>query len=201
VEPFSSAAFRPEAASRVVIRSSWASAPGAHVITAAAKQPKITLLMKKTLLLALLPAIFVAGAMLLRQPPPAPEVQFTMLSGESLVTSDLRGKVLLVNFWATYCGPCMKEMPKLVQTYRKFSPRGYEMIAVAVSRDQPDRVAAVATTLPFKVAFDGDGRLARGFGNVRVTPSTFIVDREGRIVKRYVGEPEWSELHAILEKL
>jgi len=135
------------------------------------------------------------------QRPLAPEVRFTMLSGESLAISDLRGKVVLVNFWATYCVPCMKEMPHLVRTYRKFSPRGYEMIAVAVSRDQPERVAAVAAKLPFKVAFDKDGAVAQGFGNVRVTPSTFIVDREGRIVKRYIGEPQWSELHAILEKL
>jgi peroxiredoxin len=156
---------------------------------------------KKLLLLAFLAPAFMVVAMLFVQRPVAPEVRFTMLSGESLATSDLRGKVVLVNFWATYCVPCMKEMPHLVQTYRKFSPRGYEMIAVAVSRDQPERVAAIAKTLPFKVAYDSDGALARGFGDVRVTPSTFVVDREGRIVKRYIGEPQWSELHAILEKL
>jgi peroxiredoxin len=159
------------------------------------------LMKKKLLLLAFLAPAFMVIAMLFVQRPAAPEVRFAMLSGESLATSDLRGKVVLVNFWATYCVPCMKEMPHLVQTYRKFSSRGYEMIAVAVSRDQPERVAAVAAKLPFKVAFDSDGAVARGFGNVRVTPSTFIVDREGRIVKRYIGEPQWSELHAILEKL
>jgi peroxiredoxin len=159
------------------------------------------LMKKKLLLLAFLAPAFMVVAILFVQRPAAPEVRFTMLSGESLGTSDLRGKVVLVNFWATYCVPCMKEMPHLVQTYRKFSPRGYEMIAVAVSEDQPERVAAVAAKLPFKVAFDGDGTLARSFGNVHITPSTFVVDREGRIVKRYIGEPQWSELHAILEKL
>jgi thiol-disulfide isomerase/thioredoxin len=162
----------------------------------------MALLMKKKLLLLAVfaPALVVAATLFLQQPA-APEVRFTLLSGESLGTSELRGRVVLVNFWATYCGPCMKEMPKMVQTYKRYAPRGYEMIAVAVSRDQPDRVAAVAATLPFKVAFDSDGTVARGFGNVRVTPSTFVVDREGRIVKRYIGEPEWSELHAILERL
>jgi peroxiredoxin len=159
------------------------------------------LMRKKLLLAALAPALVVAAVLFLQQPTVAPEVRFTMLSGERLGTSDLRGKVVLINFWATYCAPCMKEMPKLVQTYREFSPRGYEMIAVAVNRDQPDRVAAVAAKLPFRVAFDSDGTLAKGFGNVRITPSTFVIDREGRIVKRYAGEPEWSELHAILEKL
>jgi peroxiredoxin len=157
--------------------------------------------MKKTLFLVVLPAAFVAAAMLFLQRPPAPEVRFTMVSGESVGTSDLRGKVVLINFWATYCASCWKEMPKMVQTHKRFSPRGYEMIAVAVSGDDPKRVAEVAATLPFKVAFDGDGAVAKAFGNVRVTPSTFIVDREGRILKRYIGEPEWSELHAILERL
>ena len=161
----------------------------------------MALLMRKRLLLAVLAPALVVAAVLFLQQPVAPEVRFTMLSGDSVGISELRGRVVLVNFWATYCIPCMKEMPKLVQTYKRYSPRGYEMIAVAVSRDQPDRVAAVAATLPFKVAFDSDGALAKGFGNVRITPSTFVIDREGRIVKRYVGEPEWSELHAILEKL
>jgi peroxiredoxin len=162
----------------------------------------MALLMKKRLLLlaVLAPALVVAAVLFLQQPA-APEVRFTLVSGESVGTSDLRGRVVLVNFWATYCEPCMQEMPKMVQTYKRYSPRGYEMIAVAVSRDHPDRVAAVAATLPFKVAFDSDGTVAKGFGNVRVTPSTFVVDREGRIVKRYIGEPEWSELHAILERL
>jgi len=157
--------------------------------------------MKRKLLLAVLAPALVVGAVLFLQQPVAPEVRFTMVSGESVDTSALRGKVVVVNFWATYCVPCLKEMPKLVQTYKKYSPRGYEMIAVAVSQDRPERVAALAATLPFKVAFDADGTVAREFGNVRITPSTFIVDREGRIVKRYVGEPEWSELHAILERL
>ena len=157
--------------------------------------------MKRKLLLAVLAPALVVGAVLFLQQPVAPEVRFTMVSGESVDTSALRGKVVVVNFWATYCVPCLKEMPKLVQTYKKYSPRGYEMIAVAVSQDRPERVTTLAATLPFKVAFDADGTVAREFGNVRITPSTFIVDREGRIVKRYVGEPEWSELHAILERL
>jgi peroxiredoxin len=173
--------------------------------------------MKKKLALALfatfLAAAFVAASVRsVRRPAPrppmveitqVPEVRFTMLSGESIATSELRGRPVLVNFWATYCGSCLKEMPGMVETYRKFAPRGYEVIAVAVSKDQPERVAefAAAQSLPFKVVFDGDGTLARGFGNVRVTPSTFVIDRDGRVLKRYVGDPPWSELHALLERI
>jgi peroxiredoxin len=170
--------------------------------------------MKKKFVLGLfaafLAAAVVAAAMRAAPQPPvpqaielthAPEVRFTMLSGESVATSELRGRAVVVNFWATYCGSCLKEMPRLVETFRKFAPRGYEVIAVAVSHDDQARVAQLAKHLPFKVAFDGDGTVAKQFGNVRVKPTTFVVDREGRIVKRYVGEPAWSELHTILDKL
>jgi peroxiredoxin len=166
-----------------------------------------------TLLAALLAVALAAAAMRsVRRPAPrppmveitqVPEVRFTLLSGESMAASDLRGKALLVNFWATYCGSCLKEMPQLVETYRKFAPRGHELIAVAVRRDEAERVAQVVAAhhLPFKVAMDADGALAREFGNVRITPSTFVIDREGRVLKRYIGEPPWSELHALLERL
>lgn len=175
----------------------------------------MTALVKKklaiTLLATLLAVALVAAALRsVRRPAPrppmveisqVPEVRFTMLSGETVAASELRGRPVLVSFWATYCGSCLNEMPRVVETYRKFAPRGYEVIAVAVSKDQPERVAefAAAHSLPFKVVFDGDGSLARGFGNVRVTPSTFVIDREGRVLKRYVGDPPWGELHALLE--
>ncbi|HEX2197243.1 MAG TPA: TlpA disulfide reductase family protein [Burkholderiales bacterium] len=146
--------------------------------------------------------VALAAATVLVQPSTAPQVNFATLSGEKLVTSDLRGKVLLVNFWATSCVACVKEMPRMVETYKKFSPRGYEMIAVAMSYDHPNQVADFAQrrALPFKVAVDGSGEIARSFGNVRVTPTTFLIDKRGRIVKQYLGEPEWGEFHALVEK-
>jgi peroxiredoxin len=175
-------------------------------MTAAAKQAKIAFLMKNKLIFALVALAIVvaaaAAATVFLQPSPAPEVRFAMLSGESLATSDLRGKVVLVNFWATSCVSCVKEMPKMVETYRKFAPRGYEMIAVAMSYDHPNEVARFAQTraLPFKVALDGDGAISRSFGDIRATPTTFLIDKRGRILKQYLGEPEWSEFHALVER-
>jgi peroxiredoxin len=147
-------------------------------------------------------AMIAAAAALFMQRSSAPQVSFATLSGEKLATSDLRGKVLLVNFWATSCVVCVKEMPRMVETYKKFAPRGYEMIAVAMSYDHPNQVAEFAQrrALPFKVALDGNGEIARGFGNVRVTPTTFLIDKQGRILKRYLGEPDWAEFHALVEK-
>ncbi len=143
-----------------------------------------------------------AGAASLLLDKSAPEVRFTALSGESFTTSQLRGKVVLVNFWATSCVSCVHEMPRMVDTYNRFAPRGYEMVAVAMSYDHPNQVAAFAKkrALPFKVALDRGGDIARRFGEVRATPTTFVLDKRGRIIERYLGEPDWARLHALLDK-
>jgi peroxiredoxin len=132
----------------------------------------------------------------------APEVRFATLSGRSFATSDLRGKVVLVNFWATSCVVCVKEMPRMVETYKKYAPRGYEMVAVAMSYDHPNQVAEFANSrgLPFQVALDTDGAIAKSFGDIRVTPTTFVLDKQGRVLKRYLGEPDWAEFHDLLDK-
>ena len=160
--------------------------------------------MKARVIAGLAAAAFAAAAaaFALLRPAVAPEVRFATLSGENFSTSELRGKVVLVNFWATYCVTCVKEMPKMVETYRKFAPRGYDMVAVAMSQDHPNRVAefAASRALPFKVALDGSGEVAKRFGDVRVTPTSFLIDRQGRVLKRFLGEPDWAELHELVER-
>jgi len=132
---------------------------------------------------------------------PAPEVSFATTQGEQFTTRDLRGKVVLVNFWATSCETCVHEMPALVDTYNKFKARGFETVAVAMSYDPPNYVLNYVnkTALPFKIAFDPTGRIAQEFGNVRLTPTTFILDRRGNVIKRYLGGPNFAELHALLD--
>ena len=90
----------------------------------------------------------------------------------------------------------------LVATHRRFAARGYATVAVAMSYDHPNLVADYARrhALPFGVALDVSGEIARRFGDVRLTPTTIIVDRRGRIVRRFLGEPDQAELHALLEK-
>ena len=155
-----------------------------------------------TALLASITIAAIAAVASLRLTPPAPEVKFSALSGETFSTSELRGKVVVVNFWGTYCGPCIKEMPKVVEAHRKFSARGYETIAVAVRRDDPERVAQFAAkhALPFKVAIDSSGELGREFGNVRVTPTVFLIDKNGKVLRRYVGKADWTEFHQLVER-
>lgn len=133
---------------------------------------------------------------------PAPEVTYQDLAGQIVSTSSLKGKVVIVNFWATSCATCIKEMPQLVDTYRKYKDRGVDLIAVAMKYDAPSYVVNYAQTrqLPFRVVFDAQGTIAQAYGDVSLTPTTFVIDKKGNILKRYVGEPGFAELHQLLEK-
>ena len=132
----------------------------------------------------------------------APGVTFTSLNGEKVTMESLRGKVVMVNFWATSCTTCIREMPAMVETYNKYKDKGLDFVAVAMSYDPPNYVLNYAQTrsLPFKVALDTRGDLAKSFGDVKLTPTTFVIDKNGNIIKRYVGEPEFAALHQLIEK-
>lgn len=147
-------------------------------------------------------AIAIAGYLSLATRTAAPAVTFTSLSGEKITPESLRGKVVLVNFWATSCTTCIKEMPDMVKTYNEFRGKGLEFVAVAMSYDPPNYVLNYTQTrsLPFKVALDADGAAAKAFGDVKLTPTTFVIDKQGNILKRYVGEPDFAELHQLLDK-
>ena len=149
----------------------------------------------------LLVALSVFGYFSLFSQQRAPEVQFQTLKGETIGTRDLRGKVVLVNFWSTDCVTCIKEMPHLVETWNKYNAQGFETIAVAMKYDPPSYVVAFAekNRLPFKVAIDVRGEVALGFGGIRLTPTTFLIDRRGNIVKQYLGEPDFPALHSLVE--
>jgi peroxiredoxin len=133
----------------------------------------------------------------------APASTFVLLDGSTRTTADLKGKVTLVNFWATSCVTCVAEMPQIVATHEKYQARGYQTLAVAMSYDPPAYVVNFAQSrkLPFGVAIDNTGAVAQAWGDVRLTPTTYIVDKRGEIVKRYVGTPDFAELHQLIEKL
>ena len=148
--------------------------------------------------LAIGAAVYVGGASAA-----APQSTFVLLDGSSKTTADLKGRVTLVNFWATSCTTCVAEMPKIVATYDKYQAKGFDTMAVAMSYDPPSYVVNYAQTrkLPFKVAIDNTGVVAKAWGDVQLTPTTYLVNKRGEIVKRFVGEPDFAELHRLIEKL
>ncbi|MBC7683735.1 MAG: TlpA family protein disulfide reductase [Bdellovibrionales bacterium] len=151
---------------------------------------------------ALVLALAAVGYATISSSEAAPDVTFISLAGDKVSTQGLRGKVVMVNFWATSCTTCVKEMPQMVETYNKFKGQGLEFVAVAMKYDPPNYVINFTATrkLPFTVALDSGGDLAKAFGDVTLTPTTFVIGKDGKILKRYVGEPEFTELHALLQK-
>ena len=161
--------------------------------------------MKKwVMIVAVLAAVLGAGAWLRGGgSDQAPQLAFSSLAGEASSMEQLRGKVVLVNFWATSCSGCIKEMPQLVDTHQKYASQGYQTVAVAMSYDPPEfvREYASAHKLPFFVTLDNQGSMAKAFGEIRLTPTSILIDKNGKVVKRYLGEPDFNELHAQIEKL
>jgi peroxiredoxin len=133
----------------------------------------------------------------------APDVAWTLLDGSKGQMSAQRGKVMLVNFWATSCTTCVKEMPEIMATHQKFKAQGFDTLAVAMSYDPPAYVDNFAKSrqLPFGVAIDNTGVIAKAFGDIRLTPTTFLVDKRGKIVKKFVGEPDFADLHQLIGEL
>ncbi|WIT12816.1 TlpA disulfide reductase family protein [Paucibacter sediminis] len=133
----------------------------------------------------------------------APAVHYVLLDGSKVDSSAWAGKVVLVNFWATSCTTCVHEMPQIIATHEKFKARGFDTVAVAMSYDPPAFVANFAESrkLPFGVAIDNTGEIAKQFGRVQLTPTTVLINKRGEIVKRYVGEPDFAALHGLVEQL
>lgn len=135
------------------------------------------------------------------QPLEAPRLTFTTLEGQPLRLQDLRGKIVLVNFWATRCGVCLAEMPALIQTSQRYHPQGLEIIAVAMSYDQAEHIRAYVKrhALPFPVVWDAKGDISRRFPDVQATPTTFIIDKSGQLISRTLGVIDVERLQQFLE--
>ena len=132
-----------------------------------------------------------------------PSSAFVLLDGSTRASASLTGRVTLVNFWATSCTSCVAEMPQLVSTYSKYQAKGFDTIAIAMRYDPPSAVVHFTRSrqLPFQVAIDNTGLVAYQWGDVQLTPTSYLVDKRGRIVKRYVGPPDFTELHQLIEQL
>ena len=126
--------------------------------------------------------------------PPAPDFTLSTLSGASLSLAELRGKVVLLNFWATWCVPCRKEMPAIEALYQRYKDRGLEVLAVSLDKGSTSGVESFVKEMgvTYRVALDPSWATARTYG-VRGLPATFLIDRAGNVVMRELGERDWME--------
>lgn len=132
-----------------------------------------------------------------------PDLTYTLIDGRRIGAAELRGRVVLVNFWATSCAVCVAEMPELVRLHHDYQPRGFELLAVAMPYDRPDHVLhfAASRRLPFPVALDPMGQAVAAWGGVEATPLTWLAGRDGRIRQRMLGRPDFARLRAEIEAL
>lgn len=132
----------------------------------------------------------------------APEFSFKSLNGDSYSSESLKGRVTLVKFWSTDCTTCVAQMPDNIQYYNQYHDQGFDLIAVAMKHDPLDYVRNFTQSrqLPFTVVSDHDGAIAHAFGDVRMTPTVFLIDKKGRVVKRYLGNYDQAAFKQTLEK-
>jgi peroxiredoxin len=132
-----------------------------------------------------------------------PPLEYRLIDGRRLGPVDLRGKAVLVNFWATSCAVCVAEMPELSSVYEAYRGRGLELLAVAMPYDRPDHVLHFASTrrLPFPVALDPMGEAVAAWGGVEGTPITWLAGPDGRILRRWLGRPDFAALRRELDAL
>lgn len=164
--------------------------------------PKRIFAYKKWLVPCIALVLFIGLAMSTLQKPTAPDVTFTTLAGKHISMQSLRGKTVLVNFWATDCPGCIKEMPDLIQTYQQYKNKDFEVIAIAMPYDPPAQVLNYSQqkALPFPVMHDGHGEMVKAFGDVNLTPTAFLFNPRGERIQKIIGELDFAQLHALLDK-
>jgi peroxiredoxin len=133
---------------------------------------------------------------------PAPLFELPEVGGETYRLADSRGKVVIVNFWATWCGPCVRETPAFVDLQNEWADRPFEIVGVSLDQEGFEVIRPFVDRyeIPYPMVLD-DGALADEFGGVYAMPSSFIIDKEGQIVHRVVGEFPLEDLRAEMERL
>ena len=124
---------------------------------------------------------------------PAPDFTFPGLDGKKVSLSDYKGKVVLVNIWATWCPPCVEEMPSMEKLYRKFKGQNFEILAVSI--DEPGLKAVAPfmkkSQLTFPALIDTKGTIKSVYGITGV-PESFIIDQQGILIKKIIGPVDWA---------
>ena len=144
-----------------------------------------------------------AGLPLLKEKISIRDFSLPTLTGENQSLSDLKGKVVFLNFWATWCGPCRAEMPSMEALHISYREKGFEILAVNSGENQAQVLAFMTgNQLSFPVALDMDGKVSITYG-VQAIPTSFLIDREGKIIARLVGSHNWDtpKIRAALEVL
>jgi peroxiredoxin len=124
---------------------------------------------------------------------PAPDFSFPDLDGKIVSLSDYKGKLVLLNIWATWCRPCVSEMPSMEKLYNKFKKEDFEILAVSIDTKGKKVVAPFMElhNLSFKALLDTQGTIQEAYRTTGI-PESFIIDKNGVIIKKVIGPLNWS---------
>jgi cytochrome c biogenesis protein CcmG/thiol:disulfide interchange protein DsbE len=132
---------------------------------------------------------------------PAPPFVRNDLQGHPIDLNTLRGHVILLTFWATWCAPCQVEMPHFVDWQDRFGSQGLQIIGVSLDDEEaPVRALTAQRGVNYPVAM-GDAKLARAWGGILGLPVTFLIDRQGRVAARFKGETDLAVMEGALRRL
>ena len=132
--------------------------------------------------------------------PAAPDFSVAGIDGGTLNFEDYKGKVIFLDFWATWCGPCKMSIPHLIDLYEEYKDEGFVVLGVAVDRGGMRAVKSFAEkmNIPYPVGLD-DGRVAGLYGGIRSIPTAFVIDRDGLVQERVIGFRPKSDLEKIIK--
>lgn len=133
----------------------------------------------------------------------APDVVLQLIDGRRIDLRNRSGNPLLLIFWATTCEICVKKTPELKALYQAMKPRGLELVAVAMSYDPPNRILTFSkdNDIPYPIALDMDGSVAKAFNDVSLTPTTFLIGADGKIVLSKTGNFAIEDLKEKISEL
>jgi thiol-disulfide isomerase/thioredoxin len=119
---------------------------------------------------------------------PAPDWQLNDLNGKAVSFSDFRGKVVILDFWATWCAPCRVEIPHFVELQKRYGDKGLAMIGVSLDEHGPEIVKKFVRQLGVNYPIVmGNQKVVEAYGGIVAVPTTFVIDRQGRIASRHIG--------------
>ncbi len=133
---------------------------------------------------------------------PAPAWELRNVDGSTLKSDQFAGKVVIVDFWATWCPPCREEIPGFVDLHRRYADKGLVVVGVALDRTGPSAIKAFMEKFGMKYpVVIGDARTVEAFGGVEAIPTTFVIDRAGKIVGKHVGYEDRETFEKEIKRL
>lgn len=136
-------------------------------------------------------------------PRPAPSFTVNTLTGEAVTLASFRGQVLLLDFWATWCKPCVRTLPSLQKVHDQFADSGFSVVGIAVNEKgvKPVRSFRQKHKITYPIFMDDADKPAWETYRVKVIPAMFLIDRQGQIVQQWVNEPDFNEVTAAIRRL